>query len=1151
MKQLDYLRAKRISESDDYILNSISVACSATVHVSVGGKDIATCGTILLPCLTVKYAVMESKKLADEVIIYGKHAGKVAVFHESEIQLNRTMKFIGKYGTPVILPVKYALLSASASRKQKLHVKFINIKFQGGSFTGESNNKLFIFAEDSSLHIVNCSFVSVPYPAVLLCSRECALFVSNSLIDSPSEGISVDGTSGRVSMIITGTRFIGKPGNSSNAISYGNAYEDKTVGFVEITLSHCVFSYFDAAVLLSPRAIHTRILIEYSTFQDNNILKKCLDILHLSSSVFIYASFSKRQKTIKTNLYLHVHSCMFQNNFAPEGSGISIRLENAKFQGRIENCTFENNHAWVTGGAISFYEYVDLQSNLLISKCHFANNTVEQYTEIENCESYAGRTYGSGGALSFSASSTFHVIEYNVVVYSCTFISNFASTVGGTIYVFLSGLTLQNSSIITPRKSANSMTDGTAIAIKGCGYLFGVKINVNDHYPQGSVVRIDGEVALSAETSLSCPVGTTFKSMQVTYSGEFQYLLFSCNPCAISKYNLNGSTFSRLRVKEPFCKDCPPGASCKHGRLRPVDNYWGFLATVNSNLSFIELPPGYGCTNKQCTRYDSCAKNRQGTLCSTCMKGYSESLFSPECIRNEDCDKRSFYAVAATLVIVYLLFFIYKKSILRIIKTQLLWFKSLERGRNRGNAYSVNGCDENRYIPFTMSESPGGHSARDGNGQNPQDDSSGGLVKIVFYFYQIEALLDFYGGKMEHDIVTSMKGLFQNIFNFNFFNSSGSSSCAMIDTTPVTKIIMRGIFVAAVLVAFILLYIICRILQRKAIRCCKKRSIFTNTKSTFGDRVLAALFEVVLLSYGIITKAITSMLDCKTVGNKQVLYLQGDVQCYQTWQYGLAAAGLAWVVPFCLYVNLLPNLIREKQVETKGLFFGCVFPIPMIMYCLIRKVVAKCSTESQQQQAIDSEESNCVNDDGMRQEPFENSINDVEENCNDLISTVQQILCGPFKDKVNSSKFLSWDGVYIFRRLFIVSVFVFVEDATYKLYVILAGQILILMHHSHVKPYKSKFLNFLESASLGFLVLINGMNLLSVYDFAHGISEVGDNLLLLKIFAWIETVLHLLVPTLIITSLAVLLIVRCFYIIFKILRYLIRSVMRLCSERSG
>ena len=78
------------------------------IHVSVGGMDIEECGTILLPCSTVKYAV-ESKNTSDAIIIHGDtHA---AVFHESQIQVNRTLTFIGIGGTPTIKSRQYHYLS--------------------------------------------------------------------------------------------------------------------------------------------------------------------------------------------------------------------------------------------------------------------------------------------------------------------------------------------------------------------------------------------------------------------------------------------------------------------------------------------------------------------------------------------------------------------------------------------------------------------------------------------------------------------------------------------------------------------------------------------------------------------------------------------------------------------------------------------------------------------------------------------------------------------------------------------------------------------------------------------------------------------------------------------------------------------------------
>ena len=198
--------------------------------------------------------------------------------------------------------------------------------------------------------------------------------------------------------------------------------------------------------------------------------------------------------------------------------------------------------------------------------------------------------------------------------------------------------------------------------------------------------------------------------------------------------------------------------------------------------------------------------------------------------------------------------------------------------------------------------------------------------------------MDTYGGDIEHGMVEGVKSSVQNIFTLDFLGMSGSSTCAMVDATPVTKVVIRGAFVATVLSAFALLYLISR-LCKSNIGCCKQMPNFGRWQD-FGRRVLASLFEVFLLSYAIITKLIISMLNCKLIGDNLVLYLQGDIQCYKSWQFALAAAAATWVAPFWLYISLLPIIIKGKQIQTKGLFFGCIFPIPFILYHLVIKWIA-------------------------------------------------------------------------------------------------------------------------------------------------------------------------------------------------------------------
>ena len=1082
---------------------------------------------------------MDSKKLAVVVIIHGYNAKKTAVYNELPMELNRTITFIGRYGIPVIMAKKGTLLTTVSFCCQSIAVMFMNITFQGSSYGHVDNDlRVFIVLRNFYFYMDRCSFVSVPRPLHLKCfDIKCYSIMKDSKIFSPIIGLLIEGN-GQIFASIERTEFIGKQDLSKEALTHQRMFNGTIADIFRLRIFACKFMHFKTALLVFTAANICSITIQSSTFQNNSLIQK-FRYGSTSSSVSVMPS---RLAKAKTKFSIIVHACHFLNNYATEGSGIALRFNGQEFKGDIKNCTFKDNHASTTGGAVSFYNELAQRSHLNIYWSIFENNSVGN-TNFLLYDPYYSRTYGSGGALSFAARETF--ISSSIGVFSCTFIANSAAITGGTIYAFLKYILLENLKIITPRNSPKSLTDGTVISIQGWGMFSDVEITVKDDYlSQKSAVYLAGQFHVTKSATLTCPVGTVIQQTAYEDSTSFSFFSLSCILCAIDEYNLHGSTFSNLSIERPNCWKCPPGAICQNGRLKPVDNYWGNVDDKHGNLSLIQLPVGYGCSKKQCKRYDSCADNRHGTLCSTCMKGYSESMFSSKCVKDEYCHSRSFWAMVIPMIIFYPIFFIYKKNLICFLKNQLLWFRRVDK--RRSNEFSMN---RDHYVPFMeeiATEIQTRNPRDDNNLSESQSDSSAGLLKIIFYFYQIEALLDIYGGKIEHDMVKGIKSIVQSILSFNFLESSGSSTCAMNDATPVIKVMLRGLFVAAVLTAFILLYVIYKVLQRRKEICCKTSSE-RNTKHAFGYRVLAALFEVLLLSYAVITKIITSMLDCRTIGDKKVLFLQGNVFCYQSWRYGIATAGLAWVVPFCIYINLLPNFIRSKEVSTKGFFLGCIFPIPVIVYYAVKKNRGNNGLEDQQQTSgyEGQGEENAIS---AEQEACGSALDSVRGNENGLIPIIQGILCGPFKDKINSSKYLSWDGVYIFRRLCIVSVFVFVEDATYKLYVLLVVQILILMHQSHVRPYKSKVLNWLESASLGFLVLINGMNLFIVYDFAHGILEVGDKLLLLKIFAWIETVLHLLVPTLIITSLAVLLVVRCFYVMFKILRFCIRVVMRLVIQ---
>ena len=160
------------------------------------------------------------------------------------------------------------------------------------------------------------------------------------------------------------------------------------------------------------------------------------------------------------------------------------------------------------------------------------------------------------------------------------------------------------------------------------------------------------------------------------------------------------------------CEPCPRGGQCDNGLVRAKSNFWGYKTKLA--VTFVQCPPGYCCESDACVSYNSCHGNRSGTLCGECPEGMSESLFSTHCISNAECSMKYFIFDTSMLFVLYLLFFLFRKEITK-------FFRSLLHRRR----VSVSGGNEDGENTTTQS--------------NSSKDS--GLIKIIFYYYQICFLL--------------------------------------------------------------------------------------------------------------------------------------------------------------------------------------------------------------------------------------------------------------------------------------------------------------------------------------------------------------------------------------------------------------------------
>ena len=102
-------------------------------------------------------------------------------------------------------------------------------------------------------------------------------------------------------------------------------------------------------------------------------------------------------------------------------------------------------------------------------------------------------------------------------------------------------------------------------------------------------------------------------------------------------------------------------------------------------------------------------------------------------------------------------------------------------------------------------------------------------------------------------------------------------------------------------------------------------------------------------------------------------------------------------------------------------------------------------------------------------------------------AAIIRILLGPFRAHEPVFCFpasrLPWEGFLIFRRLVLIIVLTFVHDNRPKMMIALIIYVAILISHMYVKPFISSRENFIETLSLGTLVVFNALTLVKALYF--------------------------------------------------------------------
>jgi hypothetical protein len=608
------------------------------------------------------------------------------------------------------------------------------------------------------------------------------------------------------------------------------------------------------------------------------------------------------------------------------------------------------------------------------------------------------------------------------------------------------------------------------------------------------MVSKGGLVEFDNLTSIMCPTGMSVSLLNLSYNDwinhscslDITVLRLRCEECERGAYSLQRGHTKGLRIVGDFaCLPCPYGAEC-FPTIKSKTNFWGYLIDDSPPaLNFTRCPNGYCLSGSQNSNsYNSCNGKREGLVCGRCAFGYSETLFSANCKRSEDCNDKWFWLVFLVLVFTIASFLVFKPPLVTFASKHAFWFKNcVIKTPESVNTPSLESLkvDETESTFLLSTEEI----------QNEKLQAVG-FLEIIFYFYQISNLL-LTSTSLEQLVKAKVLIPIQGFFNFQekYLGHEGLI-CPWPGLTPQTKQLFEIVPVFGTLGAIYFIYavhyILCKIMR---------------TPTPTLERYLGATMETVLLGYIKIANVSLSLVRCVPIGPDTRWFYNGTIVCYQWWQIVLIAFDVIIVVPFILVLAWGAVKLHRGKVSAKHFLLASVFPLPFLFFWLLQSLGF------------------CVN-----QRSHVQSTGYTE--------ALKAVLLAPFRepeaDKIGS---VYWESIFILRRFVLVFLYCFITDSTLRLLCMAIVCVLALLHHAKMEPFRHSHANIAETTSLLALVTLAIINL---YKSFYANSKEGINndwMPIFQILDWIEIVLLGILPA--ICALAILftlisLVIRLIYV---------------------
>eukprot|EP00112_Aurelia_sp_Birch-Aquarium-sp1_P002999 Seg1335.9 transcript_id=Seg1335.9/GoldUCD/mRNA.D3Y31 product="hypothetical protein" protein_id=Seg1335.9/GoldUCD/D3Y31 len=397
--------------------------------------------------------------------------------------------------------------------------------------------------------------------------------------------------------------------------------------------------------------------------------------------------------------------------------------------------------------------------------------------------------------------------------------------------------------------------------------------------------------------------------------------------------------------------------------------------------------------------------------------------------------------------------------------------------------------------------------------------TSGGLIKILFFYYQMNDLLLLYRSDIQHIATDMLKKTLRSFFNLEPSALSATGlGCPVKSLSAVQKSLIKSFFPLMMLVALTLMHVLVSVIAKISSKTSISRFIHT-----FKTSLQVAALQIILLGYSTLTSHILALLTCVPLADdKQVLFIDGNISCYQQWQYVLLAVVNIWSIPLVYAFFAASKSLRDNSLSVRGFYAALIFPLPFALYSLFRsKYLKKIADDSEKLYEPEDEITYHKINDG--ESLTRNLLSQQSFKDEQLRRKINNVLGGSFRHIGKTSQRLPWEPMLILQRLLLLMLHAFLINPMTRSLSLLFAIFLITNLNIIIKPFHNTFLNILNCLCLSFLFVSAVLSSFYAYIYVGGTALTGPFLAILSTLDVIELAMQLSFPciALLITGLAI------------------------------